>query len=368
MGALAPAAGRAQVTVSLDVGGATVAYDQFLRSMVGTVTPAVLLERGRATFLAHGSYSRFESGNQSLQGTVAGSVLSSAVWKLRGELGASASTTRYRGFSAATNVAAAGRLHLAEPNRGLWLSTTAGGVSQRSLFPDDLLQLELGGWMRSGDATFTAQFTPPRVGDSTYADATVGWHWRPPTGELTLVAGYRAGATSGGVHRWGELNGLVWLTRRLALIGGVGVFPAELARGLPGGRYASAALRLASRRPTGSDPTRVAQLILPYELRGLRRRQARADEFVVALAEDGTRDIHVRVAEARSVELMADFTDWLPVPLARERGGTWGLNVFIAPGVHRVAIRIDGGEWVAPPGLTTVESEFGGTVGLFVAQ
>jgi 1,4-alpha-glucan branching enzyme len=95
---------------------------------------------------------------------------------------------------------------------------------------------------------------------------------------------------------------------------------------------------------------------------------ARAEEFVVATADDGTRNIRVLVPQARTVELMADFTDWAPVPLTRERGGMWGLNIFIAPGVHRVNVRVDGGEWQPPPGLTTVPDGFGGLVGLLVVQ
>jgi hypothetical protein len=368
--ALAPTRVWGQVTLSLDVGAATIAYDEFLRSIVGTVTPAVLLERGRGTFLARASYSRFESGNESIQGTIAGSVLSPAVWKLRGEIGATASSTRYKDFSAATNVLAVGRLHLAEANRGTWLSLSAGGVAQKSEFPDDLLQLEVGGWTRAGGSTFTAQLVPTRVGTIKYLDAVAGWRWLGPEGDLSISAGYRAGEdSSGGVNRWAEVNVTAWLTRRLAVVGGVGVFPAEIVRGLPGGRYGSLALRVASRRPTGSDPKLVAQLILPYELRGLRRRgAARAEAFVHSAADDGSRDIHVRVADATRVELMADFTDWTPVPLVRERGGMWGLNVFIAPGVHRVNIRVDGGPWQPPPGLTTVRDEFGGEVGLLVVQ
>jgi hypothetical protein len=367
-GALAPDAARGQVTLSLDVGGATVAYDQFLRSLVATASPAVLLERGRATFLARGAYSRFESGNESLQGTLAGSVLSSALWKLRGELGASASTTRYKTFTAATSVYAVGRVHLADASRGVWFGTAAGGVSQKSLFPDDMLQLELGGWVRARDVTFTGQLIPTWVGDTAYTDATAMMRWLGPEGDMTVLAGYRSGELGGGVNRWMEFNGTVWVGRRLALVGGIGVFPAEITRGLPGGRYASAALRIASRRPTGADPSLVAQLILPYELRGLRRRMARAEEFVVATADDGTRNIRVLVPQARTVELMADFTDWAPVPLTRERGGMWGLNIFIAPGVHRVSVRVDGGEWQPPPGLTTVPDGFGGLVGLLVVQ
>jgi hypothetical protein len=35
-------------------------------------------------------------------------------------------------------------------------------------------------------------------------------------------------------------------------------------------------------------------------------------------------------------------------------------------GTYRLNVRVDGGEWVAPPGLLDVEDEFGGRVGLLV--
>jgi hypothetical protein len=68
------------------------------------------------------------------------------------------------------------------------------------------------------------------------------------------------------------------------------------------------------------------------------------------------------------VELMADFTDWTPVPFAERADGVWELALFISPGVHRVNVRVDGGPWQVPPGLTAARDEFGGEVGLLVVQ
>jgi hypothetical protein len=366
---LAPSPARAQVTLSLDLGGATVAYDDFIRSVAASVTPSVLLERGRATFLARGAYSRFESGNESIQGTIIGSVLSPAIWKLRGEIGGTASSTRYRDVTSATNVAAMGRLHLAERGRGLWLGTGVGGVAKGFLFPDDLVELDVGGWVREDDVTFTLRFTPTRVGDVEYMDATGGLRWEGVRGEVSASAGHRTGDRVRGVGTWGEIGATLWLGRHLALVGGGGAFPSEVVRGLPGGRYASIALRIASRPPPVSDPKVIAQQILPYELRGLReRRNSVVRAFNVAHEPDGTRTLRIRVPGARVVELMADFTDWTPVQLSREDEDLWALNVYIAPGVHRLSIRVDGAAWAPPPGLTQVSDDYGGQVGLLVVR
>jgi hypothetical protein len=60
---------------------------------------------------------------------------------------------------------------------------------------------------------------------------------------------------------------------------------------------------------------------------------------------------------------MADFTDWAVVPLERV-GSDWRLARDVPPGLHRVAIRVDGGEWTSPPGLPRATDDLGGVVGL----
>jgi hypothetical protein len=66
--------------------------------------------------------------------------------------------------------------------------------------------------------------------------------------------------------------------------------------------------------------------------------------------------------------MMADFTDWLAVPLEPTSADQWQLVLAVSPGVHRVNLRVDGAEWTVPPGLTAVKDEFGGAVGLLVVQ
>jgi hypothetical protein len=159
-------------------------------------------------------------------------------------------------------------------------------------------------------------------------------------------------------------------------VGGAGLFPFDPVQGLPGGRYVTAALRLATRRPIVNDPSLRAELLLPYEVRRLR--SARAEQFVVEERDGGARVLRVLVPGARRVELMGDFTDWTPVALApldrraagrgRDGDDVWLAELVIAPGVHRVNVRVDGGPWRPPPGLSVVRDEFGGEVGLLVVR
>ena len=46
----------------------------------------------------------------------------------------------------------------------------------------------------------------------------------------------------------------------------------------------------------------------------------------------------------------------------------WEVTLPIAPGVHRLAIRIDGDRWTTPPGVVPVADEFQGTVGVIVVR
>jgi hypothetical protein len=63
---------------------------------------------------------------------------------------------------------------------------------------------------------------------------------------------------------------------------------------------------------------------------------------------------------------MGDFTDWLPVKLARVAPDRWEIALVIPAGVHRVTIRHDGGPWSAPGGTRLERTEFGEEVGILV--
>jgi hypothetical protein len=69
---------------------------------------------------------------------------------------------------------------------------------------------------------------------------------------------------------------------------------------------------------------------------------------------------------AATVEVMADFTDWLPVALEPTGRESWTLTLAIPPGRHRLNVRINGGPWTVAGGTTAEDDEFWGTVGAVV--
>jgi hypothetical protein len=280
------------------------------------------------------------------------------LWNLRGELFGTASATRYRELPAASNVTALGRLHWATDRGGAWGGLGAGFVAQGPYLPDPLLQLDLGAWRRIGRTVYSLSATPTWLGRADalelpaaaggrvdYTDYVAAMRWQHPSAEFAASAGARTGARPDGIpgaRRWAETWTTIWVARRLAVVGGLGVFPTDVQQGLPGGRYYSAALRLATGRPPVNDPAVRAELTLPYELSRLRRGRANAESFTIAMNAQGQRVISVRVPGARQVEMMADFTDWLAVPLEPTSADQWQLVLAVSPGVHRVNLRVDG--------------------------
>jgi hypothetical protein len=181
-----------------------------------------------------------------------------------------------------------------------------------------------------------------------YGDATLGWRREHETSELSATAGLRAGF-HGVVNTgaWGAADAAFWFAERSAIVVGLGRTLDDATRGVPRTTYGSVSLRIAAR---------------PHVVRLMREEIVGPRLTVVALGR-GRGRIEVRGGAATQLEVMGDFTEWKPVELERD-GGVWRLVRAMTPGLHRIAIRIDGGEWIAPANLPRVTDELGGVVGL----
>jgi len=93
-----------------------------------------------------------------------------------------------------------------------------------------------------------------------------------------------------------------------------------------------------------------------------------AHEWRTRTLADGHTIVRLRCPHAGRVELTADFTDWAPVELEPSDFGWWERRLAIPPGLHQVQIRLDGGAWLAPPGLPRTEREFAGEAGVLVVE
>jgi hypothetical protein len=167
-----------------------------------------------------------------------------------------------------------------------------------------------------------------------------------------LFAELSAGARvqTGGHRRqlWATLDAGVRLHPRLAVAVTVGSSPAFGALELPSGGVAALSFRITP--PGGAEPRRPASSF---------RAEPRAD---------GARALRVCLPAAKRVELQGDATWWEPMPLTRRDGCWWEIVLRAAAGLHRIALRVDGGPWGAPPGLPAIDDGFGGEVGVLVIE
>jgi hypothetical protein len=81
-------------------------------------------------------------------------------------------------------------------------------------------------------------------------------------------------------------------------------------------------------------------------------------------ADDERLVLEVTAPNARLVEVDGDLTQWRPVSMQREGPGRFHVSLPLPVGLSRVRIRIDGGPWIAPPGLTSVADDAGGLLGV----
>lgn len=351
---------RAQVSLSADATAASVHYDGFLRSGVMLLTPVVRFDRPQFAITARGTFSRFESGNYSSDIIATGSVFSPRFERWQGELTADGGISRYL-LSSTGYGSVGGRLHRSGPSAGLWAGIERVSVTAATVVIGSS-RGELGAWMRSGGFALSGTLTRTLTRDSAYIDAGTHARWEHDWLQLAASAGARTGAyATMGARQWADISATLWVSRGLAVVLGHGAYPIDHTQLAPGGQYTALSMRIATRPPALRDalarsvryPT--AAVIRPVVATFDARRQ-----------RDGTVRIRVRAPAAGRVELVGDFSDWEPLALERTIGDTWEIVLPLAPGTHRLNIRVDEGEWGVPPGVGTSRDEDGSVVGLLL--
>src|SRR5687768_4852918 len=374
--ALAAGGVRAQVVGALGAGTGRVTYDDAPRATVVSVTPAVLFEGERTTLSAAGSFTRFDGGIWSAQAIAAGSRFSEPRGAFRSELSAQLETNSHRGTLRTGLLLAQGRGHLlSTSDRGVWLGAGAGHV-WRSPTGGTVVRADIGGWAQLGDATVrvtaahnTVQTSTSTVtvepslladanstrntvvskGTAQYLDTEAHVAWSRARVAVDAAAGRRTTRDGARTNTW-LLGGSVMLTERLALVGATGANAFDVVQGLPGGRYATIAIRLTTRAGGA------------LELRS----RSTARDLETWREQDGTVLLVVHAPRARRVELMGDFTDWRPLVMRREGDDRFAARISLPAGSYRINVRVDGGTWLAPPGTTPVADEYNGAAGLLV--
>jgi hypothetical protein len=192
---------------------------------------------------------------------------------------------------------------------------------------------------------------------SRFNDLEASVHWEVGPIEFTGQMGHRFGDSydvTPDSRRWSSASATMWLSDRVAVIGGGGRQPALPLRGLPARSFGMAGLELAySPISKSAVPVSLPHMVL-------------VRSFETHPAANGMEKIVIRVGGVEGVEVMGDFSDWSPLTLTRRGRDLWELALPLSAGVHSINVRVDGGPWAPPPGLPTIRDGFNGEVGLVV--
>ena len=361
-------AARAVSDGYLDLGGA------FL-SQPGLPSTSVLTAAGQFRFATpsfalamNGIEALTSDGRYTGQGVISASRYAAPTHRVRWELGGTTSAFGLSNAPSAFGWQILAREHLGWSLGGVFAGA-AGGVVAENGVSHPIVNAHTGGFVRfdetgrdeiSAAVAYTdAPVFPDSASRLRYADAIGYWTHRTRRLELLVGGGVRAQSLAQPTPQsWGSATAVIWFAPGAGIVLSGGRALADAARGVPSARYVSAAIRLGG---SNGLPGMVAQA-----------GRERPDEdggggrIDVNVGGDSLRIVTVRLRSANTVELMADFTDWEPVSMTLRPNGDWTVERILAPGTHRVAIRVNGGVWAVPPNLPHVADEFGGEVGLLI--
>jgi hypothetical protein len=193
-----------------------------------------------------------------------------------------------------------------------------------------------------------------RVEHVALTDAVLSGRWRIRSLDFDASLGRRFSRNTAETTIWG-LSASRGIAPSLALVAAAGRAGSDPVTSVPGARYFALGLRL----KVG------AQAMAPLPVAAARTTTA---PFRIGPAVAAGREIVLQAPDAHAVELAGDFTDWKPVTLQPWGEDGWRALLPISSGLHRLAIRIDGGAWRAPAGTRPIHSEFGGEVAEVIVE
>ena len=343
----------AQVAGTLDGAATRISYSEGSPSTGLSIAPSLQVIRPWQSFIAGGAVTRFPGDVWSVQGHIAGSTYLGPVRGFRHEDGGGSS-----------EFAGAARLHRFGAVHGGWIGAN-GGRSWDGFEWRGTLAVEAGGWARLGPGTLSVALTGSRVNDDLrFAEAESAFRMERGPLEVVAYGGLRHWfrPDDAAAEGWGGASIAWWIHDRLALTAAGGAYPADYAQGLPSGTFGSLGVRVSTGRL--SRARRINEpldLLLPPVRPG-------APGLAFERLDNGSARITLGGLDAAAVELMGDFTGWEPIALVRSGQREWTATVPIPAGIHRVNLRVDGGQWIVPPGLPSSTDEFGGAAGILIVE
>jgi hypothetical protein len=360
----------AQLQLSADVGSSILRQTGLPESAVLTAGGDLRWTGIRASINSSALAALGSDGRGTGQGLILGTLHTPPENRVRWEVAGSASTYGLTNDLPTVSLQLMGRGYVGGALRGAFAGVGGAGTVRNRLWRPTVVG-QTGGWLRRGVDQFLGTISATAIAEAeqffpgygqyivaeraVYSDLSSGWHREDRAYSLTVVGGIRAGFQGvGALDGWASATAEWWVRPHAAVVAGVGRGLADVVRGVPPTRYATVALRVAL-QPRASLVLRPSAPLV------------RGPRLTVAAANMSMqRTIEVDAEGASTVELMADFTSWEPVPLMRADAAStvWRIERPIEPGPHRVALRINGGAWTVPANLPRANNGFGGTVGL----
>lgn len=374
-----------QLSGTLDMGAGTYRPDRSIPGGIASIVPSLRYLSGPFEVNALGVYSDAPAGRWNFQGGTEAFARTAAFGFLLLEASGKAEWTSHYRVRGTTTFSGGVRAYLATgPRARAWVGRTFGRATALGA-RRPLRRTEIGGSAALGrvhlaftlanttvDRSYMLGPVDPRepavdtmashpepgaqhqVDRLALTDAVLSGRWRFRSFDFDASLGRRFSRSTRETAIWG-LSVSRDLAPTLALVGAAGRAGSDPVTSVPGARYFAVGLRLKVGAP--------APLSLPA-----RPASDASAPFRIGPAVAAEREIVVQAPDAETVELAGDFTDWKPVSLRRWGPDSWRTLLPVSPGLHRLAIRIDGGEWRAPPGTRPVESEFGGQVAEVVVE
>ena len=378
-GLFRPVAAHAQAPVrTRDASFAVVRYESGITAGALTLYDAVVLANERTTRAGYSLISIFNDGRVSMQGGLEGARRSAAMpvtkklsglfTAVRGEMLLDATTTLQTGYMPTAALTTRARIRFDREDQGGHAEAAIARAFD-GRFWQTVVMAEGQAWLRRGGLFGSLRWSPMQLGlGDLLVDNEGTLEWTAGRSVINSSLGVRLGEAQRGTRGWGGLTVSwpvfvdAWATASL------GSYPADLIQSLPAGQYFALALRLPNGRlpllrrpppPPPPPPPRTPDLPVTLPL---------ALVTGPALDSNYIREVKVWAPGAEVVELMADFVDWIPVPLIKQPNGEWRGYYRISPGLHRLNLRLDGTELVAPLNWKLEKDEFLGTVALVLVR
>ncbi len=234
--------------------------------------------------------------------------------------------------------------------RNTWRGTLAGTLTLQRSTTNDWQLIEAAGLVLKAPA--------PSYG---LHDAAFDIAWQRARFAMSASHTWRAGfGETRGTGR-GHAYAASWLVSGpVTLVAQGGRQLADPLRGIPQASYAGAMVRIQRGRsalPRSRDARSAGLTVFDGVAGAEYRLQPRegGGELVVT----------IQAPPDALVEVACSATEWAPVTMPRV-GNAFVARLPLGSGAHRIAVRINGGPWRAPHGLSSVADDFGGRLGIIV--